>query len=47
VKTTQWATYEAVQADIFEHLVAAAPAFGLRVFQEPTGRDFRALVTAV
>ena len=46
-KTTQWALYEAIQAEIFEHLVAAAPAFGLRVFQQPTGTDFRALATAV
>mgnify|MGYP000976285991 CR=1 FL=1 len=29
--------------DIFEHLVAAAPQFGLRVFQQPTGADFRLL----
>ncbi|MCU0521949.1 MAG: mechanosensitive ion channel family protein [Anaerolineae bacterium] len=46
-KTTQWAQYEAIQAEIFEHLVAAAPAFGLRVFQQPTGTDFRALAAAV
>lgn len=43
-RTTAWEQYEAVQADIFEHLVAAAPQFGLRVFQQPTGTDFRALV---
>ena len=46
-KTTQWAEYEAIQAEIFEHLVAAAPSFGLRVFQQPTGTDFRALATAI
>lgn len=42
-KTVAWEEYEAVQADIFEHLVAAAPQFGLRVFQQPTGADFRLL----
>ncbi len=46
-RTTAWDAYEAIQADIFEHLVAAAPAFGLKVFQQPTGSDFRALVAAV
>ncbi|MBN1246345.1 MAG: mechanosensitive ion channel [Anaerolineae bacterium] len=45
-KTTAWESYEAVQAEIFEHLVAAAPAFDLKVFQEPTGSDFRVLTAA-
>jgi miniconductance mechanosensitive channel len=35
-----WANYEAIQADIFDHLLAALPEFGLRVFQNPTGYDF-------
>jgi miniconductance mechanosensitive channel len=43
-KTTDWEAYEGIQADIFEHLVAAAPQFDLRVFQQPTGVDFRALI---
>ena len=30
---TRWAVYEAIQADIFDHLLAILPAFGLRVFQ--------------
>lgn len=42
-RTVAWEEYEAIQADIFEHLVAAAPQFGLRVFQQPTGTDFRVL----
>ncbi len=46
-KATGWETYEAIQAEIFEHLVAAAPAFGLRVFQQPTGTDFQALMGLV
>lgn len=36
-----WVTYEAVQADIFDHILAAAPEFGLRVFQRPSGNDLR------
>ncbi len=35
-----WANYEAIQADIFDHLLAAIPEFGLRVFQYPSGHDF-------
>lgn len=38
-----WANYEAIQSDIFDHLLAAAPEFGLRAFQNPTGFDMRAL----
>ena len=39
-RTTQWEQYEAIQSEISEHLLAAAPHFDLRVFQEPTGMDF-------
>ncbi|HEB68664.1 MAG TPA: mechanosensitive ion channel [Desulfobulbus sp.] len=38
-----WARYEAIQADIFDHLIAALPQFDLRVFQHPSGYDFRKL----
>ncbi|MHC4552313.1 MAG: mechanosensitive ion channel family protein [Planctomycetota bacterium] len=38
-----WANYEAIQADIFDHVLAVMPEFGLRVFQNPTGADFRTL----
>ncbi|QSR20294.1 mechanosensitive ion channel protein MscS [Novosphingobium sp. KA1] len=38
--TTAWAHYEDIQADIFDHLIAIMPEFGLRVFQHPTGADF-------
>jgi miniconductance mechanosensitive channel len=37
-----WAAYEAVQADIFDHILAVVPRFDLRVFQRPSGNDFRA-----
>lgn len=38
-----WANYEAIQADIFDHILAVIPEFDLRVFQNPTGGDFSAL----
>lgn len=41
----EWAAYESIQADIFDHLFAVAPEFDLTVFQEPTGRDFAARLT--
>jgi miniconductance mechanosensitive channel len=41
-KDQVWANYEAIQADIFDHLLAALPHFGLRAFQNPTGADFKA-----
>ena len=43
---TAWATYEAVQGDIFDHLIAILPEFGLRAFQEPAGTDFSGLATS-
>lgn len=42
-KDQEWAKYEALQADIFDHILAIIPEFGLRVFQNPTGDDFRSL----
>lgn len=36
---TRWANYESIQSDIFDHLLAILPEFGLRVFQEPSGLD--------
>lgn len=38
--TTGWNEYEGIQADIFDHLLAIVPEFGLRLFQEPAGGDF-------
>lgn len=40
-KDKAWANYEAIQADIFDHLLAAAPEFGLRLYQNPSGYDFQ------
>lgn len=39
--STAWAVYEGVQGDIFDHLLAILPEFGLRVFQQPSGADLR------
>ena len=38
---TDWNNYEGIQADIFDHLLAIIPEFGLRVFQDPSGNDFQ------
>ena len=43
-KTTAWAAYEAIQADIFDHLIAILPEFGLQLFQSPSGKDVERLV---
>ena len=39
--TVVWVDYEGIQADIFDHLLAILPEFGLRVFQHPSGADMR------
>ena len=38
-----WANYEGIQSDIFDHVLAAIPEFGLRVYQQPSGTDVLAL----
>ena len=38
-----WANYEAIQADIFDHIFSVIPEFQLRVFQNPSGADFQKL----
>ena len=37
--TTDWSAYEDIQSDIFDHLLAIVPEFGLRLFQKPAGSD--------
>ncbi|GBF72290.1 hypothetical protein PA598K_00530 [Paenibacillus sp. 598K] len=44
---TAWGNYEAAQSDIFDHILAVASEFGLRVFQNPTGHDMRQMMKAV
>jgi miniconductance mechanosensitive channel len=39
----RWSYYEDLQADIFDHVLAVAREFDLRVFQRPAGSDFRQL----
>jgi miniconductance mechanosensitive channel len=39
-----WANYEAIQADIFDHILAVIPEFDLRVFQLPSGEDLKKFV---
>jgi miniconductance mechanosensitive channel len=42
-KDQRWANYESIQADIFDHIMAVIPQFGLRVFQSPAGDDISSL----
>ena len=42
---TDWIEYEGIQADIFDHLLSVVPKFGLRIFQNPTGKDFKKIVS--
>lgn len=44
-RTTAWTEYESIQADIFDHLLAIMPEFGLRIFQEPSGLDFQRAIS--
>jgi miniconductance mechanosensitive channel len=37
----RWDVYESIQSDIFDHLFAVAPEFGLHIFQNPSGNDFK------
>jgi len=36
---TRWPVYESIQADIFDHVLAMVPEFGLKIYQKPSGRD--------
>jgi miniconductance mechanosensitive channel len=40
-RETSFVRFEKVQSDIFDHILAIVPQFGLRVFQSPTGEDLR------
>ncbi|MDQ8184623.1 mechanosensitive ion channel domain-containing protein [Pelagicoccus sp. SDUM812002] len=41
--TTKWVEYEDIQSDIFDHIFAVIPEFGLRIHESPTGNDLRLL----
>lgn len=45
--TTAWVSYEAIQSDIFDHLIAILPEFGLRVYQAPSGHDLQRLTSEI
>lgn len=42
---TNWIAYEGIQADMFDHILAVAREFDLRIFQDPAGSDFQRLAT--
>ncbi len=37
--TIVWLEYEQIQGEIFDHILAVIPEFGLRIFQRPSGND--------
>lgn len=39
--TPDWIPYEALQSEIFEHIMAMVQEFNLRIFQRPAGTDFK------
>ncbi len=43
-KDQEWVNYEGIQSDIFDHILAVVPEFDLRVFQDPSGMDFKRLI---
>ena len=40
----EWINYENIQSDIFDHLIASTKYFDLRIFQNPSGHDFKSIV---
>ena len=40
-KDTAWISFEDIQSDLFDRILAMVPEFGLRVFQQPAGSDLR------
>lgn len=41
--TTVWKEYESIQSDIFDHLIAILPEFGLGLYMAPSSNDLRKL----
>ncbi len=46
-KEKNWAVYEEIQADLFDHILAVIPEFDLRVFQEPSGDDVQTAISSL
>lgn len=42
-----WSNYEDLQSDIFDHIFAVVSEFDLRVFQNPSGRDYRYMIEGI
>jgi miniconductance mechanosensitive channel len=42
-----WVAYEGIQSDIFDHILAIVPEFGLRLYQSPSGSDVEAALARV
>lgn len=43
ISDKRWENFEAIMADIFDHVIASVPYFDLEIFEEPTGKDLRFL----
>ena len=43
----EWVPYESIQADVFDHVLAVIPEFGLSVFQNVSGNDLRGLKNGI
>ena len=46
-KKQDWVAYEAVQADIFDHILSVIPYFNLRVYQNPSGYDITEALSVI
>ena len=46
-KDINWAVYEGIQSDLFDHMYAIMPSFGLRPYQQPGGEDIRGVAAAI
>jgi miniconductance mechanosensitive channel len=44
---TAWIRYEGIQSDIFDHILAVVAQFDLRIFQNPSGEDFRHITSTI
>ena len=44
-RNKDWVIYEGIQADVFDHVLAVVPEFGLRMYQQVSGSDIRFLAT--
>ena len=43
--TTNWVEYEGIQSDMFDHILSVAEEFDLKLFQNPSGNDMRAIAS--